>query len=137
VGILAAMNKCLARSNKSCTGRNPTKERWHRPLIEFRNRAYAMRSTIKIRFTEPQIALVMSAHPNCNLNRLTEISFEFDHSGKIIDCIGTVKDSRKIDQDFAGSGLVRLYEVARRAFAARQTNAMILQFPNSEKLANA
>jgi len=31
-----------------------------------------MAQTIKIRFTEPQIALVMRAHPNCNLDRLTE-----------------------------------------------------------------
>ena len=40
-----------------------------------------------IRFTEPQIALVMRAHPNCNLDHLTELSFEFDQAGKIIDCI--------------------------------------------------
>jgi hypothetical protein len=35
-----------------------------------------MAQTIKIRFTEPQIALVMRAHPNCNLDRLAELSFE-------------------------------------------------------------
>src|SRR5262249_4285925 len=29
-----------------------------------------MKPTTKIRFTEPQIALVMRAHPNCNLDRL-------------------------------------------------------------------
>jgi hypothetical protein len=29
----------LAKSNKPRTARNATKERWHRPLIEFRNRA--------------------------------------------------------------------------------------------------
>ena len=33
-----------------------------------------MKSTIRIRFTESQIALVMRAHPNCNLDRLTEVS---------------------------------------------------------------
>jgi hypothetical protein len=30
-----------------------------------------MKPTTKIRFTEPQIALVMRAHPNCNLDRLS------------------------------------------------------------------
>ena len=68
-----------------------------------------MKSTI-IRFTEPQIALVMRAHPDCNLDRLTELSFEFDQAGKIIDCIGTIKDGGNIDHDYAGSGLARLYE---------------------------
>jgi hypothetical protein len=33
-----------------------------------------MKPTTKIRFTEPQIALVMRAHPNCNLDRLSELS---------------------------------------------------------------
>jgi hypothetical protein len=47
-----------------------------------------MTGTSKIRFTEPQIALVMRANPNCNLNRLAELSFEFDQSEKIIGCIG-------------------------------------------------
>jgi hypothetical protein len=126
---LAATNKSLAKSNKPRTARNATKERWHRPLIEFPNRASAMRSTIKIRFTEPQIALVMRAHPNCNLDRLTELSFEFDQTGKIVDCIGQIKEGGHMDHNYAGSGLARLYEVARRQFTARQTNATILQFP--------
>jgi hypothetical protein len=43
-----------------------------------------MRPTIKIRFTEPPIALVMRALPNCNLDRLTEVCFEFDQAGKIV-----------------------------------------------------
>src|SRR5258708_37209485 len=51
-----------------------------------------MKPTTKIRFTEPQIALVMCAHPNRNLDRLTELSFEFDQAGEIIDCTGTIKD---------------------------------------------
>ena len=89
-----------------------------------------MKPTTKIRFTEPQIALVMRAHPNCNLERLTEVSFEFDQAGKIVDCIGTIKDGGTIDRDYAGSGLARLYEKARRKFTARQTSATILQFPN-------
>ena len=96
-----------------------------------------MKPTIKIRFTESQIALVMRAHPNCNLDRLTELSFEFDQAGKIIDCIGTIKDGGNIDHDYAGSGLARLYETARRQFTTRQTSATILRFPNVEMLANA
>jgi hypothetical protein len=64
-----------------------------------------MKTTTKIRFTEPQIALVMRAHPNCNLDRLSELSFEFDRAGKIIDCIGTVKDGdRKIESVNSRSG---------------------------------
>jgi hypothetical protein len=96
-----------------------------------------MKSTIKIRFTEPQIALLMRAHPNCNLDRLTELSFEFDQAGEIIDCTGTIKDGGNIDHDYAGSGLAHLYQTARRKFAARQISATILQFPNGEKLGNA
>jgi hypothetical protein len=87
--------------------------------------------------TEPQIALVMRAHPDCNLDRLTELSFEFDLAGRIIDCIGTIKDGGNIDHDCSGSGLAHLYETARRKFAAQQASATILQFPNGERLANA
>ena len=94
-----------------------------------------MKPTTKIRFTEPQITLVMRAYPNCNLDHLTELSFEFDQAGKIIDCIGTIKDGGNIDHDYAGSGLARLYETARRQLTARQTSATILQFPNGERLA--
>jgi len=88
-----------------------------------------------IRFTEPQIALVMRAHPNCNLDHLTELSFEFDQAGKIIDCIGTIKDGGNTDYDYAGDGLARLYATARRQFTTRQTSATILQFPDGERLA--
>jgi hypothetical protein len=93
---------------------------------------FAMKPTTKIRFTEPQIALVMRAHPHCNLDRLSEVSFEFDQAGKIVDCSGTVKDGGNIDHDYAGSGLARLYEAASRQWAARQTSATILQFPNGQ-----
>src|SRR5262249_8062785 len=96
---------------------------------------YAMKPTTKIRFTEPQLALLMRAHPNCNLDRLAELSFEFDQAGKIVDCTGTIKDGGNIDHDYAGSGLARLYETARRRLAARQTSATVLQFPNGERLA--
>src|SRR5262245_7605223 len=51
----------------------------------------------QIRFTEPQIELVMRAHPNSNLDHLTELSFEFDQAGKIVDCIGTVRKGQNID----------------------------------------
>jgi hypothetical protein len=61
---------------------------------------------------------------------LAEVSFEFDQAGKIIDCIGTIKDGENIDHDYAGSGLARLYEKTRRPFTTRQTSAMTLQFPN-------
>ena len=94
-----------------------------------------MKPTIKIRFTEPQIALLICAQPNCNLDHLTELSFEFDQAGKIVDCIGTIKDGGNIDRDYTGSGLARLYERARRQLAARQTSATILQFPDGERLA--
>jgi|SRR5262245_50895253 len=73
-----------------------------------------MKPTTEIRFTEPQIALMMRAHPNCNLDHLTELSFEFDQAGKVIDCIGMLKGDGNVDHDYAGSGLARLYETARR-----------------------
>src|SRR5262249_47032001 len=94
----------------------------------------AMKPTTKIRFTEPQIALVMRAYPNCNLDHLTELSFEFDQAGKIIDCIGIIKDGGNINHNYAGSGLARLCETARRRLSAGQTSATILQFPNGETL---
>jgi hypothetical protein len=50
---------------------------------------------------------------------------------------GVSKHGGNIDHDYAGSGLARLYEAARRLFTARQTGATILQFPNGERLANA
>jgi hypothetical protein len=94
-----------------------------------------MKQTIKIRFTEPQIELVIRAHPNCNLDHLTELSFEFGQAGKIIDCVGTIKVGGTIDHNYAGSGLARLYEMARRQLAARPTSATILEFPNGERVA--
>jgi hypothetical protein len=90
-----------------------------------------MNPTTKIRFTEPQIALVMRAHPNCNLDSLTELSFEFDQDGNIVDCIGTIKDGGNIDRDYAGSGLAHLYRAARRRLTAGPSSATILQFPNA------
>jgi hypothetical protein len=70
----------------------------------------------------------MRAHPNCNLDRLAELCLEFDQTGKIIDCMGTIKDGGNIDHDYAGSGLALLYERARRQLTGRQTSATILQF---------
>jgi hypothetical protein len=93
-----------------------------------------MKPTTKIRFTEPQIELVIRAHPNCNLDHLSELSFEFDQAGKIVDCIGTIKPGGNVDHDHTGSGLARLYRAASRLVAARQTSATILQFANGEKL---
>jgi hypothetical protein len=94
-----------------------------------------MKTTTKIRFTEPQIALVMRAHPNCNLDRLAEVSFEFDQGGKLVDCIGIIKAGGNVAHDYAGGGLAHLYETARRKLADRKTSATILQFPNGERLA--
>jgi hypothetical protein len=88
--------------------------------------------SFRIRFTEPQIALVIRARPNCNLDYLTELSFEFDQAGKIIDCIGTIKDGGYIDRDYAGSGLARFYKTACRLLALRQTGQTVLQFPTGE-----
>jgi hypothetical protein len=106
---MAATNKCLALGDKSSAGREATNKRDTRSaLIPLAMRP--MKSTIKIRFTEPQIALVMRAHPNCNLDHLTEVSFEFDQTGTIIDCIGTIKDGGSIGHDYAGDGLASLYE---------------------------
>jgi hypothetical protein len=92
-----------------------------------------MKPTIKIRFTEPQIALVMRAHPNCNLGQLSELSFEFDQAGTIVDCNGTIKDGGNVDHGYAGSGLAGLYEMARRRLTVQPTGATILQFPDTEK----
>src|SRR5262245_10147934 len=89
-----------------------------------------MKLTTKIRFTEPQIALLMRAHPNCNLDHLTELSFEFDQAGRVVDCVGTIKDGENIDHNYAGSGLARLYEAARRKLTDRHHSVTILQFPN-------
>jgi len=89
-----------------------------------------MSPTTTIRFTEPQIALVMRAHPNCNLDHLTELSFEFDQAGTIIDCVGIIKQGGNIDHDYAGTGLARLYDRARRQLTAKQAGVTILQRPN-------
>src|SRR5262245_19632952 len=104
-------------------------------IIFLRFPRIVMKPTTKIRFTEPQLALVMRAHPHCNLDRLSEVSFEFDQAGKVIDCIGTIKDGGNIDHNYAGTGLARLYEAASRQLAARKTSATILQFPNGERRA--
>jgi Family of unknown function (DUF5906) len=109
-----------------------------------------MKPTTTIRFTEPQIALVMRAHPNCNLDPLTEVSFEFDHSGKIIDCIGTIKDGGNINHDHAGSGLARLsvavLQVSERQGVGKTTLGEILarlvglhnaSFPNEKEIVNS
>ena len=68
-----------------------------------------MKPTTKIRFTEPQIALMMRAHPNYNL----ELSFAFDQTGKIIDCIGT-KDSENIAPEGGAKPLVSALEAFPR-----------------------
>jgi hypothetical protein len=84
-----------------------------------------MKSTITIRFTEPQIALAMRAYPNCNLDRLIELSFVFDEAGKIMDCTGTIKDGPNTQHDYAGRGLAYLYKTARRKVTARPITAAV------------
>jgi hypothetical protein len=80
----------------------------------------------------------MRTHPNGNLDRLSELSFEFDQSGQIIACNGTIKDgSRSIDDGYAGAGLARLYEMARRRFTVPRPKGAILKFPAGQKIANA
>jgi hypothetical protein len=59
---------------------------------------------------------------------------EFDQTRKIIDCIGTTKPGGNVDHDYAGTGLARLYEMARRQMTGRQTSATILLFSKGEKL---
>jgi hypothetical protein len=86
-----------------------------------------MKPKTKIRFTETQIALLLQAHPNCNLDHLTELSFEFDHAGRVVDCVGRVREGANIGHDFTGSGLARFYERARHQLTGRQTGAIILK----------
>jgi hypothetical protein len=93
-----------------------------------------MKSTITIRFTKPQIALAMRAYPNCNLDRLIELSFVFDEAGKIMDCTGTIKDGGNTRHNYAGRGLAYLYETARRKVTARPITAAVLEFPNGQRL---
>jgi hypothetical protein len=95
-----------------------------------------MQPTTKVRFTEPQIALMIRAYPNCNLDHLIEVSFEFDQVGNVIECISAIKGGGNIDHNCVLSGLARLYEIARRQRASRGTSATILQFPNGERLAD-
>jgi hypothetical protein len=123
--VLAAKNKCLAPNNRSRTGGEATKKH------ELGWMSIPMKPTTKIRFTEPQIALLMHAHPNCNLDCLTELCFEFDQAGKIIDCTGISKQSHNINHDYAGSGLAHLCRAARRRLTAGPPSATILQFPNA------
>jgi hypothetical protein len=129
---MAATNKSLAQSNKFRTGGEATNKRNRQPSL-IGQRVPMKPTTTKIRFTEPQIAFLMRAHPNCNLDRLTELCFEFDQAGNIVDCIGTINAGGNIDHDYAGGGLALLYQRARRQLTAQQTSATILQFPNGER----
>jgi hypothetical protein len=69
----------LAQGNKSSAGREATNKRDTRPALIPLDVSNEIDNV-----TEPQIALVMRAHPNCNLDRLTEVCFEFDQAGKIV-----------------------------------------------------
>jgi hypothetical protein len=94
-----------------------------------------MKPTIKIRFTEPQIALVMRAHPNCNLDGLLELTFCFDQDGRLLDCTGKIEGDDN-ERDYAGLGLILTYEMACRNLTCRsQSGAEILQFPEGSNAA--
>jgi hypothetical protein len=125
---MAATNKCLARGNKSSAALNATDKRDTRPVPIPLDVSNETNSENKV--TAPQIAFLMRAYPNYNLDHLSELSFEFDQAGKIIDCIGTIKAGGNVGHDYAGGGLARLYETARRKLADRKTSATVLQFPN-------
>jgi hypothetical protein len=58
---MAAMNKCLALGDKSSPGREATNKRDTRPAL-IPLEMCLMKPTFKIRFTEPQIALVLHVH---------------------------------------------------------------------------
>jgi hypothetical protein len=57
---MAATNKCLAQSNKSGAGGKATNKRDTRPAL-IPLEMCPMKPKFRIRFTEPQIALVMRA----------------------------------------------------------------------------
>ena len=86
-----------------------------------------MKPTTKIRFTEPQIALVMRAYPNCNLDRLTEVSFEFDQAGKIIGCFGTTAETSITTMPVVGS-----HACTRRHAAYSQLDKVAQRYCNFE-----
>jgi hypothetical protein len=90
--LMAATNKCLVLSNKSGPGDERPRSMKTQPTL-----VSSRKPTIKIRFTEPQIALVMHAHPNCNLDHLSELSFEFDQSRYVraLSFAGIIGKSRK------------------------------------------
>jgi hypothetical protein len=88
-----------------------------------------MKPTTKIRFTEPQIAFLRRAHPDCNLDGLAELTFFFDQDGHLIDCTGRIEGD-DTERDYAGLGLILMYEMACRGLARRsQSGAEILRFP--------
>ena len=88
-----------------------------------------MRTTTKIRFTEPQIALVMRAHPDCNLHHLTELSFVFDETGTIVDCTGTIKHGGNTITIMPAAGS---RACTRRHVANSQLDRPALRFCNSQ-----
>jgi len=94
---------------------------------------------VVIEFSEPVLALIRRAHPQCNLDGLIGISFKFDRHGNVIDCTGVI-DGTKPSEAFQGKGLVLLQDQAKRRFeAARQRRrekvaqfATVIPFPGSK-----
>jgi hypothetical protein len=86
---------------------------------------------MNIRFTAFQIELVKLADPASQLHNLTELTFEFDESGNVIDCLGRCPRGEQLTvDDYNGPGLLRLQHLARQQFAARLADsaAKVLSF---------
>jgi hypothetical protein len=85
---------------------------------------------MNIRFTAFQIELVKRADPASQLHNLTELTFEFDKGGNVIDCLGRCEGLQLTDDDYDGPGLLRFFEMARKQCAARlsDSGAKVLSF---------
>lgn len=90
-----------------------------------------MRHRTKIRFTGPQLAFVREAHPHCRFDDLTEVTFEFDRAGNVVDCTAKIdRNAPKRDSMLYAGAVARLYAIALKRFNARaQGSATVLQFP--------
>src|SRR5262249_44297729 len=72
--------------------------------------------------------------PNTPLSRITTaLGLVYLAKDLLIETTHAPLLVRNIDHDYAGSGLARLYETARRQFRTRQTSATILEFTKGER----
>jgi hypothetical protein len=88
---------------------------------------------MKITFNHWRLALIRRAHPGCNLDNLSEVTFEFDEAGNIIDCTGRLEDTT-ITHSHVGEGLVTLHAMAvrQREQLAAGTSATVLPLQSSQ-----